>query len=62
MKRLVCALSTLVCALFLAASAMAQSVDVTGDWDLTVVSPQGARDAKASFKQDGEKLTGVFKG
>jgi len=62
MKRMVCALSAFVCALLLAASAMAQSVDVTGDWDLTVVSPQGARDAKASFKQDGEKLTGVFKG
>jgi len=62
MKRMVCVLSTLVCALFLSASATAQSVNVTGDWDLTITSPQGARDAKASFKQDGEKLTGAFKG
>jgi hypothetical protein len=61
MKRLVCVLSALVCAFILAASAMAQSVDVTGDWDLTITSPQGTREAKASLKQDGEKLTGAFK-
>lgn len=62
MKRLVCVLSALVCALVLAASAMAQSVNVTGDWDLTITSPQGTQEAKASLKQEGEKLTGVFKG
>ena len=62
MKRLVCILSALVCALVLAASAMAQSANVTGDWDLKVNSPQGSREAKVSFKQDGEKLTGAFKG
>lgn len=61
MKRLVYVLSTLVCASLLAAPAMAQSADVTGDWDLTITSPQGAREAKASLKQDGEKLSGVFK-
>src|SRR5215475_6029611 len=62
MKRLVCALSALVCALVLAVSATAQSPNVTGDWDVTINSPQGARSVKASFKQDGEKLTGVLKG
>ncbi|MGE0132031.1 MAG: hypothetical protein AB7U82_28450 [Blastocatellales bacterium] len=61
MKRLVCVFSALVCASLLAASAMAQSIDVTGDWDLTITSPQGTREAKASLKQDGEKLTGAFK-
>lgn len=62
MKRLVCVFSALVCALFLTISAMAQSANVTGDWDLTINSPQGARDVKASFKLDGEKLTGALKG
>src|SRR5215471_17989572 len=61
MKRLVCALSALVCALILSASATAQSPDVTGDWDVTINSPQGARTVQISLKQDGEKLTGKIK-
>src|SRR5215510_13537944 len=61
MKRLVCALSALVCALTLSASATAQSPDVTGDWDVTLNSPQGARTGQLSLKQDGEKLTGKIK-
>jgi len=61
MKRLVCVLSALVCALVLAVSATAQSPNVTGDWEVTINSPQGARSIKASFKQDGQKLTGVLK-
>jgi hypothetical protein len=61
MKRLVCALSALVCALILSASATAQSPDVTGDWDVTINSPQGARTGQLSLKQDGEKLTGKIK-
>jgi len=61
MKRLVCVISALACALVLAAATMAQSAGVTGDWDVTINSPQGARTAKVSFKQEGEKLTGVFK-
>lgn len=62
MKRMVCALSALVCATVLAVSATAQTPDVTGDWDITINSPQGARQAKATFKQEGEKLTGKYKG
>jgi hypothetical protein len=61
MKRLVCVLSAFACAIVLAAAAMAQSAGVTGDWDVTINSPQGARTAKVSFTQEGEKLTGVFK-
>src|SRR5262249_50805248 len=61
MKRLVCVLSALACAIVLAVSAMAQSAGVTGDWDVTINSPQGSRTAKVSFKQEGEKLTGVYK-
>jgi hypothetical protein len=61
MKRLVCALSALVCALILSASATAQLPDVTGDWEVTINSPQGARTGQLSLKQDGEKLTGKIK-
>jgi hypothetical protein len=61
MIRLAYALSALVCALILSASATAQSPDVTGDWEVTVNSPQGARQSKISFKQEGAKLTGMFK-
>jgi hypothetical protein len=42
------------------AAAFAQT-NITGDWDLTVTSPQGARTAPVSLKQDGEKVTGMFK-
>src|SRR5262249_60754425 len=61
MNRLVCVLFALACALVPAASAMAQSAGVTGDWDVPINSPQGACTATVSFKQEGEKLTGVFK-
>jgi hypothetical protein len=62
MKSLFSVLFALAFVLALATPAMAQSVNVTGDWDLTVTSPQGSRETKATFKQEGEKLTGVFKG
>ena len=61
MKRLVCALSALVCALILSASATAQTPNITGDWDVTINSPQGPRQVKIFFKQEGEKLTGALK-
>jgi hypothetical protein len=44
----------------LAAPAPAQTT-ITGDWDLTITSPQGTRTAPVSLKQDGEKITGAFK-
>src|SRR4030095_860054 len=61
MNRLAYALSALVCALILSASATAQSPNVTGDWDVTINSPQGARTGQLSLKQDGDKLTGKIK-
>ena len=42
------------------ATAIAQTT-ITGDWDLTINSPQGARTTLVSLKQDGEKVTGMFK-
>jgi len=38
------------------------TVDVNGVWDMTVESPQGAMQLVATFKQEGEKLTGTQAG
>ena len=40
----------------------AETAKVAGDWNLTVESPNGTRTPTASFKQDGENLTGTYKG
>ncbi len=48
--------------LMLASYAGAQAPDITGDWDLTILSPEGTHKAKAQFKQTGEKLAGSIKG
>jgi hypothetical protein len=45
---------------FLAAPAAAQ-ISVTGDWDVTIESPQGANTVKMTLTQDGEKISGLFK-
>lgn len=37
---------------------MAQSVD--GDWDVTIVSPQGERTSKVTLKQSGESVNGMM--
>lgn len=39
-----------------------KKIDVTGTWDLTIESPQGTMNASATYKQDGEKLTGTQQG
>ncbi len=36
-----------------------QKVDVTGAWEITVEGPQGVMTIVATYKQDGEKLTGT---
>ena len=46
----------------LAISISAQSPNLTGDWELIINSPQGTFNPKATFKQDGEKISGMFKG
>lgn len=35
---------------------------VSGDWELTVEAPNGTGHPSATFKQDGENLTGTYKG
>ncbi len=37
----------------------AEKVDVTGTWELTVESPQGSMTMTATYKQEGEVLTGT---
>ncbi len=37
----------------------APAVNVTGTWDMAVETPQGTMSLSATFKQDGEKLTGT---
>jgi hypothetical protein len=55
LKSTVLALSLLV-----ASPAFAQT-NITGDWDVTVVSPQGTNTTPVTFKQDGAKVSGMFK-
>src|SRR5829696_8005543 len=50
-----------VLALFVAAPVFAQTPAITGDWDVTINSPQGANTSHVTFTQDGEKVTGLFK-
>ena len=53
MKRVV----MICCALAVAVPALAQ--DATGQWDLTVIRPDGQNQAVLVLKKDGEKLTGT---
>jgi hypothetical protein len=39
-----------------------QTIDVTGKWESTVESPQGSLVSQATYKQDGETLTGTHVG
>ncbi|MBL8187613.1 MAG: hypothetical protein JNK38_06375, partial [Acidobacteria bacterium] len=45
-----------------ASSASNAKVDITGAWDVEVQTDQGAGNPAFTFKQDGEKLTGNYKG
>ena len=57
------ALTALVIAMLLAAvPAFAADTKVAGDWTLSVETPNGTRTPTASFKQEGENLTGTYKG
>lgn len=47
---------------FLLACAIAFSADVTGDWLFEVVLDAGSGTPSFTLKQDGEKLTGTYKG
>src|SRR4249920_3940489 len=59
MSRLNTTVLALAFALSLPYPAFAQ-VDITGDWTVTVESPQGATSIDATMKQAGEDLTGTI--
>jgi hypothetical protein len=64
MKRALFTVLALATILAIAGPAFAQaatSIDVAGDWDVTIVSPQGPNTTRLSLKQDADKLTGQFK-
>jgi hypothetical protein len=48
-----------ICALLLCLS-VAAAADVSGTWQVTVETSQGAGNPTVILKQDGEKLTGTF--
>src|SRR6266508_1402566 len=62
MKRLFLSMLALIFLPFSGAIAVAQSAGVNGDWEVTLSTPNGPRNAKAAFRQDGENLTGQYKG
>jgi hypothetical protein len=65
MNRLTLLVATAALATFPAFAQDAQKdkkVDVTGSWEVTVESPQGTIVSAATYKQDGEKLTGTHVG
>src|SRR5664279_3897756 len=53
--------STLLALTLLTASPVFAQTNITGDWDVTVVSPQGTNTTPVTFTQEGEKVTGIFK-
>src|SRR3954464_2620538 len=53
--------STLLALSLLTASPAFAQTNITGDWDVTVVSPQGTNTTPVSFTQTGDKGSGMFK-
>ena len=49
-------------ALMLTTSAFAADANVTGEWDLTVETQAGSGTPHFSLKQDGNKISGTYKG
>jgi len=52
----------LIAALAAVSAVAADNAKVAGDWNLTVESPNGTGTPSATFAQDGENLTGTYKG
>ena len=48
----------LLSGLFLASSAPAKAADVTGNWQVTILTSDGTINGKASLKQTGDTATG----
>jgi hypothetical protein len=59
---LVAALALAVVPMFAQDAPKPKKIDVTGIWDSTVESPQGTLASVATYKQEGETLTGTHVG
>ena len=55
-------MKALLCAVILLAASAATAADLTGAWNMTLETPNGPGTPTAEFKQDGNKLTGTYKG
>jgi hypothetical protein len=51
-----------IAVLLVTAGARAQKVDLTGEWAFEVQTDQGSGSPAITLKQDGDKLTGKYKG
>jgi hypothetical protein len=63
-KHIIAAMTITIAAFLLAASTPvgAQSTNVSGNWKLTFETPNGPASPSLVLKQEGEKLTGTYKG
>lgn len=52
---------TLAALFLLAAGPVFAQGNVSGDWEVTIASPQGSNTMQVTFKQDGDKVSGVLK-
>ncbi len=52
----------LLSVMFVPAAMAADTANVSGEWDLSVETPNGTGTPSVTFKQDGENLTGTYKG
>jgi len=59
MKMFAAVLIAVAVALVPAAAQNAKKIDITGQWEMTVESPQGQMVITANYKQEGETLTGT---
>jgi len=53
---------TLISVMFVPAAIAADTAKVSGEWTLAVETPNGTGTPSVTFKQDGEDLSGVYKG
>jgi hypothetical protein len=53
--------TTLLALSLLTASPVFAQTNITGDWDVTVISPQGPNTTPVTFTQEGDKVSGMFK-
>jgi hypothetical protein len=58
----ICSLITLITLLLFPVVLSGQDIDVSGDWQMTSVTPRGERTQTIHIEQDGEKLTVTMQG